>query len=672
MKLRFKITFIVITLATVIIMIMAFFYANYLFEDRIKQTKSKLSYDSRNLAHHIENNLLDSLDIVKTLKSSYIVEETLLSNNAKYDNLSKQEIDKKLLKLNKKWVSSDANDPFVKQYTDSRLAQYLKKQKDILPGLYGEIFITDKYGGLVAATKKLTTLKHNQKYWWKDCYDYGCGKVFFDDRGYDDSVGGYVLGIVVPIKKSGRIIGIIKANIRVQSLLSQTVKVYESLHAGSLKVVRSKGLVVYETNLPPLSTRVSKKLSEKLMTIKSGITQMKIFKETMIVAYAPVKLSINTEDIVFGGKKRSIDHLLGNDGEIWHIVIQKDRDEIINRVWLDMKNLINIGLGFIFLLAFVIFIVVGKISLPLRRLSDVVKRVGQGERDIKIEPESDDEVGELAISFRDMLEDLKRTTASRDELETEIKKRIEIQKELKKQDELLIAQSKQAAMGEMIGMIAHQWRQPISVVAMTVNNILVDLELKDLNKESVRECANEILSETQYLSQTIDDFRNFFKPNKEVGVTAIQQLYDDTYKILGKSLENNNIKLSFSGCLDINLKTYTRELLQVFINIINNAKDALVDSSIVDKKVSVSVYMQENEIIFRFCDNAGGIEDEIIGRVFEPYFSTKEEKNGTGLGLYMCKIIVEKHLKGEIWVKNDGNGACFMVKLPTDLGEKSE
>jgi len=227
-------------------------------------------------------------------------------------------------------------------------------------------------------------------------------------------------------------------------------------------------------------------------------------------------------------------------------------------------------------------------------------------------------------------------------------------------------------MGEMIGMIAHQWRQPISIVAMAVNNILVDLELDELKEDSVKECADEILNETRYLSQTIDDFRNFFKPNKEKETITIQQLYDDTYKILGKSLENNGIELSFSGCSNINIKTYTRELLQVFINILNNAKDALVDSDDGNKRVSVSTYMQENRIIFKFCDNAGGIEDEIMGRVFEPYFSTKEEKNGTGLGLYMCKIIVEKHLKGKIWAENRENGVCFIAELPADLKENCE
>ncbi len=672
MKLRFKITFIVIVLAIVIIMIMALFYANYLFEDKIKQVKDKLSYDSRDLASHIESNLLDGLDIVKTMQSAYVIEQTLSLDNAKYNNMSKQKIDKKLLEFNKKWMMSDANNSFIRQYTDNRLARYLKKQKNTLPGVYGEIFITDKYGGLVASTGKLTTFKHNQKYWWKESYNHGYGKVFFDDRGFDDSVEGYVLGIVVPIKKSKKIIGIIKANINVQSLLDKTVETYNKLHVGTVKLVRSKGLVVYEANLPPLSTRISHKLLEKLMTLKSGITQMKIFEETMVVAYSPVKLSMDRKDIVFGGKKRSIDHLLGNDGEIWHIVIQKDRDEILDKVWFDIKNLINIGLGFIVLLAFVLFIVIDKMSLPLRRLSDIAKRVGRGERDIEIEPESDDEVGELAVSFGDMLEDLKRTTASRNELEAEIKKRIEIQKELKRQGEILIAQSKQAAMGEMIGMIAHQWRQPISIVAMAVNNILVDLELDELTEESVRECANEILSETQYLSQTIDDFRNFFKPNKAKETIAVQQLYDNTYKIMGKSLENNNIELNFSGDLMIDIKTYAKELVQVFINILNNAKDALVDYDLSRKKIFISVNKQKNSVIFKFCDNAGGVKEEIMDRIFEPYFSTKEEKNGTGLGLYMCKNIVEKHLKGKIWVKNEENGTCFMIKLPTDLKENSE
>ena len=244
--------------------------------------------------------------------------------------------------------------------------------------------------------------------------------------------------------------------------------------------------------------------------------------------------------------------------------------------------------------------------------------------------------------------------------------------ELIKSKDLMLAQSKQAAMGEMISMIAHQWRQPISVIGMSVNNILIDIELEELKEQSVKECANEIIEETEYLSKTIDDFRNFFRPDKKRETVSIRTLFESVVKLVGKAFENNNIELEFLGDLDVEIYIYRSEFLQVILNILNNAKDAFSDLDMDGKKVTVSFKRQDN-LLFKICDNASGISKEIISKIFDPYFSTKLEKNGTGLGLYMSKIIVQKHLFGTIWAENQRDGgACFMIELPLETGESSE
>ncbi len=667
MKLKFKITFIILLFSLLTMIFASLFYANHLYESRLKLSRIEMINKSSDLAFHIEINLFDKLNLVKTMINANLVEEALLNSNFNYKDLSKKEISRKISELNKKWMSiDDENDTFIKRYTNNKLSLYLKKEKNTFPNLFGEIFITNKYGAMIAATGKLTTLEHEQKYWWKQCYGGGKSQIFFDDRGFDDSVNGYVLGIVVPIKKNGKFIGIIKANINIQSLFDTVTKKSTQENVGAIKIVRSGGLIVYEKNLPPLSTRVPLKLSKKLKTLKTGVVDMKILDEDKIVAYSPVKISLKYDNIIFGGTKSSIDHILGNDGELWHVVIEEDKAKIFNDAIDDTKDVANIVLGFVLLIIVLLFMIIGKLSAPLLRLSFAAKRIGEGEKNIKIEPESDDEVGELAVSLRDMLENLKKTTASRDELELEIKKRIQMQEELKKQDEILIAQSKQAAMGEMIGMIAHQWRQPISIIAMIVNNIQIDMELGELKEEDIKKCSQEIISETMYLSQTIDDFRNFFKPDKEKELIEVQELFENVLKIIGKSFESNKIELIFSKDLDVKINTYANELTQVFLNILNNAKDALEESCVKDKKVSVSAYMEEGFITFKFCDNGENIKEELKDKIFEPYFSTKKEKNGTGIGLYMCKMIVEKHMLGKIWTENNKDGVCFMVKLPIE------
>ena len=238
------------------------------------------------------------------------------------------------------------------------------------------------------------------------------------------------------------------------------------------------------------------------------------------------------------------------------------------------------------------------------------------------------------------------------------------EEELHNQEEIMIAQSRHAAMGEMISMIAHQWRQPISVIAMDANNIQADIELDMLDSEELLNTSKDIIHQTQELSKTIDDFRGFFKPNKEVEEVFIKSIFDDAFSILGASLTNNNITFDIELDASMKITTFSRELMQVIINIVKNAKEALLGKEITNKHIEIEVLGKSAFIIITICDNAGGIDTEILDKIFNPYFTTKEEQNGTGLGLYMSKTIVEKHLYGTIKASNVKNGACFEIRLP--------
>jgi len=235
--------------------------------------------------------------------------------------------------------------------------------------------------------------------------------------------------------------------------------------------------------------------------------------------------------------------------------------------------------------------------------------------------------------------------------------------ELKQKDEMLINQSRHAAMGEMIGMIAHQWRQPISTIAMDANNMLLDIALEDFNTTEAEKYANSITEETQHLSRIIDDFSNFFKPDRVISKVNIREIIDNTLSMEKDSLKNNNIQLTASYETDKEVKAYPRELMQVFVNIINNSKDALKLKRQDNASISIRVYEDEKYINTEIRDNGGGIDADILPKVFDPYFSTKDEKSGTGLGLYMSKVIIENHLNGILEVYNNDEGACFTVKL---------
>lgn len=242
-----------------------------------------------------------------------------------------------------------------------------------------------------------------------------------------------------------------------------------------------------------------------------------------------------------------------------------------------------------------------------------------------------------------------------------------LQSKLKEKDDIMLAQSRQAAMGDMIGMIAHQWRQPITAIGMGAQNMQLDIELEEIDPKRFDEKLSKIVEQTHFLSNTIDDFRDFLKPNKKPGTHMLSEILEGALNIIAKSLENNNIKLKKSFKNDIEITTFRNEVIQVLINIINNAKDIIKIKEIEDGLITIEVDADKHNAYIKICDNAGGIPQDVLPKIFEPYFTTKDEKGGTGLGLYMSQMIIEKHLKGKIMVENINGGACFTVLLPRNI-----
>jgi len=233
----------------------------------------------------------------------------------------------------------------------------------------------------------------------------------------------------------------------------------------------------------------------------------------------------------------------------------------------------------------------------------------------------------------------------------------------REKEKMLIQQSKMAAMGDMISMIAHQWRQPLNQMSYVLMNIDSAYEFKELTPKYMDEKVKEGTKLLEYMSHTIDDFKNFFKPDKERSDEQISEVLEHTISLVKKSLDSHSILLELNIDSDARLMVYRNELLQVIMNLITNAKDALVMGEIAEPKIGVSITEDEESVTISVSDNGGGVEESIQTKIFEPYFSTKGEKSGTGLGLYMAKTIVEGHLNGEITVANSDEGACFSIVL---------
>ncbi len=247
------------------------------------------------------------------------------------------------------------------------------------------------------------------------------------------------------------------------------------------------------------------------------------------------------------------------------------------------------------------------------------------------------------------------------------KLQIEVEKEIKKQreqEQILIQQSKLAAMGEMIGNIAHQWRQPLNALGLVMQNIQFAYQQGDLDEKFMDKAVLKINTLTSNMSKTIDDFRNFFKPNKTKSYFKINETIEKTIFLLESTFEHYNIKIQRDLSGDIELFGFSSEFSQSILNILSNAKDALIETNPENKKIVVKSYKKDEIAIIEIEDNAGGIDTKIKDKIFEPYFTTKEEGKGTGIGLYMTKTIIENNMQGRLEVENIRDGIKFIMKLP--------
>lgn len=248
-----------------------------------------------------------------------------------------------------------------------------------------------------------------------------------------------------------------------------------------------------------------------------------------------------------------------------------------------------------------------------------------------------------------------------------------IKKELVEYEDIMHRQSKMAAMGEMLENIAHQWRQPLSVISVLSTGMKIQNDAGILEKESLTSGLNDINTSSQYLSKTIDDFRDFFKPNYKKSSFPVTDVINYTVNLAKTKFvaHKSDIRI-IENILDLEVHTFKNELIQVIINLLNNAGDELTKSNKKRKLIFIETYANDEAIFIKIKDNGGGIPRNILNRIFEPYFTTKHKSQGTGVGLYMSDEIVKKHMRGNLKVKNKEfmfedaayKGAEFTIELP--------
>ncbi len=270
-----------------------------------------------------------------------------------------------------------------------------------------------------------------------------------------------------------------------------------------------------------------------------------------------------------------------------------------------------------------------------------------------------DELNSKLVKSQNELKELNKDLQKR--VQKEIGLKLKKQKEANEKERILVHQSKLASMGEMIGNIAHQWRQPLTELSSILINMELFFERGKLTKQRLQDKIEDANMQINFMSKTIDDFRNFFSSGKQKELLKVSIPFGKVEKLMNASLKNNNINLNIDIKDDFDIFVYPNEITQALLNLLSNAKDILAQRKVKDAHINIVAYSDEESHIIEVRDNAGGIKTEPIEKIFEPYFSTKHATSGTGIGLYMTKIIVEKNNAGKIIVGNYDNGAIFKI-----------
>jgi signal transduction histidine kinase len=235
--------------------------------------------------------------------------------------------------------------------------------------------------------------------------------------------------------------------------------------------------------------------------------------------------------------------------------------------------------------------------------------------------------------------------------------------ELRQKDQILIRQNRQAAMGDMINNIAHQWRQPLNSIGLIVQSMMYSYEGGGLTEETMKADIDKTMETIKFMSQTIDDFRNYFKPDKEKTQFNVKMVINRSISIVAGSIGNVKITIESDEAVDPVIYGYPNEYSQVVLNILINARDALSELKISNPEIKIVIRMEKGKSVVTISDNAGGIPEDIIDKIFDPYFSTKGPDTGTGVGLFMSKNIIEENMSGRLTVCNSGEGAEFRIEI---------
>lgn len=336
--------------------------------------------------------------------------------------------------------------------------------------------------------------------------------------------------------------------------------------------------------------------------------------------------------------------VIENNDMIYHELEKERRDEIF--------RLFFVLLVITILISYFISMIITK---PIDKIILNIKKINE-QKDFDFE-HTNDEYGYLSRIIEQNHKNIQNLNNNLQKLvKDEIKKN-------KNKDKILQEQSVRASMGEMMDAVAHQWVQPLSVIKMHMQDLELKSEFSTIKHEDMQSASKNTYKQISHMTETLDEFRSFFRINKKPEKVFLCKTIKLTLELLKDDLQKNNIQVNFDSCYSQEVAIIPNEFKHVLINVLNNAKDAFVSKKIENRIIDIKIYEKDSKVLIDILDNAGGIDEEIINHIFEINISSKEKDKGTGIGLYISRLIIHK-IDGEIEASNKEDGSCFTISLP--------
>jgi len=430
-KYKLSMLMVIIGLFSTFIILQLYGYYNHNAEEA--EICREINYNIQLITEHVEKDIENLVVLTKSMASTPVVKNALIQSNDEFEAYSNDDRNTVIEGLNDTWMNTtNIDDPFIQDRMTNDAALYLKEQQIQEFDLFGEIFITNKYGAMISTTQKLTTLAHGHKYWWEGSYSNGEGTVYLDDRGFDQSAGAYVLGVVVPVyDDNGEIIGIMKSNYKISALLTDIlVFVSKIQNEGEYTIVRPDGLIIAKKDTEPLTESVDSliksHLRDEIIFVDSGY----LSGEEHMYGVAMIQITNSRDKVWFGGEEGSIDHSSGNSKGAWSVVYTISDKIAHNAVDEVLYSLMLTSSILVLIIAVVSLFMGNYITKPIMILREYAHKVGKGDFSLRIDRLSNDEIGDLAVAFNEMVIYIDQTTITKDSLEKEIAERKELEEKL--------------------------------------------------------------------------------------------------------------------------------------------------------------------------------------------------------------------------------------------------